>query len=224
MNVTFPDNYASEQLAGKAAAFAVTAKSVESPGTVTIDDAFATSLGLESLDKLREAVKARIAQEHAGASRQKLKRALLDQLDALHKFEAPPTLVEEEFKNVWNTVLSDLKSQNRTFEDEGTTEEKASDEYRGIADRRVRLGLVLAEIGEKNNIKVTDEEMSRALVERVRQYPGPGEGSVGLLPEESQCARQRQGADLRGKGGRLPGRAGRGHGEAGDQGRALQGR
>jgi len=172
VNVTFPENYASEQLAGKAAAFAVTAKSVESPGTLTIDDAFATSLGIESLDKLREAVKARIAQEHAGASRQKLKRALLDRLDASHKFEAPPTLVEEEFKNVWNTVVADLKSQNRTFEDEGTTEEKASVEYRSIADRRVRLGLVLAEIGEKNNIRVTEDEMSRAIVERVRQYPG----------------------------------------------------
>ena len=172
VNVTFPANYASEQLAGKAAAFAVTAKSVESLGTVTIDDAFATSLGLESLEKLREAIKARIAQEYAGASRQKLKRALLDQLDTLHKFEAPPTLVEEEFKNVWNTVVADLKAQNRTFEDEGTTEEKASAEYRGIADRRVRLGLVLAEIGEKNNIKVADEEMARGLAERARQFPG----------------------------------------------------
>jgi trigger factor len=172
VNVTFPQNYASDQLAGKAAAFAVIAKSVESPGTVTIDDAFATSLGLESLGKLREAVGARIAQEHAGATRQKLKRALLDKLDVLHKFEAPPTLVEQEFENVWNTVVSDLKSQNRTFEDEKTTEEKARAEYRDIADRRVRLGLVLAEIGEKNNIRVTDDELSRAIVERVRQYPG----------------------------------------------------
>jgi trigger factor len=172
VNVTFPENYASDQLAGKAAAFAVTAKSVESPGTVTIDDAFATSLGLESLDKLREAVTARIGQEHAGATRQKLKRALLDKLDILHKFEAPPTLVEQEFENVWNTVVADLKSQNRTFEDEKTTEEKARAEYRDIADRRVRLGLVLAEIGEKNNIRVSDDELSRAIVERVRQYPG----------------------------------------------------
>jgi trigger factor len=172
VNVTFPENYNSEKLAGKAAAFAVTAKSLEAPGPVTIDEALATSLGLESLDKLRAAVKERIAQEHAGLSRQKLKRALLDQLDAMHKFEAPPSLVEQEFNNVWNTVLSDLKTQNRTFEDEGSTEEKAREEYRAIADRRVRLGLVLAEIGEKNNIKVTDEEMSRALMDRVRQYPG----------------------------------------------------
>jgi trigger factor len=172
VNVTFPENYQSETLAGKAAAFAVTAKSIEAPGPATVDDALATSLGLESLDKLREAIKARIGQEHAGLSRQKLKRVLLDQLDTMHKFEAPPSLVEQEFNNVWNTVLSDLKSQNRTFEDEGTTEEKAREEYHGIADRRVRLGLVLAEIGEKNNIKVADEEMQRALMERIRQYPG----------------------------------------------------
>ena len=150
----------------------MTAKSLEAPGPANVDEALATSLGLESLDKLREAIKARIGQEHAGLSRQKLKRELLDQLDTMHKFEAPPSLVEQEFNNVWNTVLSDLKSQNRTFEDEGTTEEKAREEYRGIADRRVRLGLVLAEIGEKNNIKVADEEMQRALVERIRQYPG----------------------------------------------------
>jgi trigger factor len=172
VNVTFPESYASETLAGKAASFAVTAKSIEAPGPASVDDALATSLGLESLDKLREAIKARIGQEHAGLTRQRLKRALLDQLDTMHKFEAPPTLVEQEFNNVWNTVLSDLKSQNRTFEDEGTTEEKAREEYRAIADRRVRLGLVLAEIGERNNIKVGDDEMQRALMDRIRQYPG----------------------------------------------------
>jgi trigger factor len=172
VNVTFPENYQAEKLAGKAAAFAVTTKSIEAPGPASVDDALATSLGLESLDKLRDALKDRIAQEHGALTRQKLKRALLDQLDTMHKFEAPPSLVEQEFNNVWNTVLSDLKTQNRTFEDEGTTEEKAREEYRAIADRRVRLGLVLAEIGEKNNIKVSDEEMQRALVDRVRQYPG----------------------------------------------------
>jgi trigger factor len=127
---------------------------------------------LESLDGLKATVKERLEREHAAASRQKLKRTLLDKLDELHKFTPPPTLVEEEFDRVWSTVLSDLKSQNRTFEDEGTTEEKAKVEYRSIADRRVRLGLVLAEIGEKNGIKVTEEELSRAVVERARQFPG----------------------------------------------------
>jgi trigger factor len=97
---------------------------------------------------------------------------LLDELDKQHKFDPPPSLVEQEFNNVWGTVMSDLQSQNRTFADENTTEEKAREEYRGIADRRVRLGLVLAEIGEKNNIKVTDDELQRAIVEQARQYPG----------------------------------------------------
>src|SRR5262249_25165504 len=92
--------------------------------------------------------------------------------DRLHKVCAPAALVEEEFKNVWGTIMSDLQSQNRTFADEGTTEEKAREEYRAIAERRVRLGLVLAEIGDKNNIKVADDELSRAIVERARQVPG----------------------------------------------------
>lgn len=172
VNVTFPADYAAQKLAGQAASFEVVAKSIEKPEEIATDDAFATSLGMESLDKLRQAVRDRIGQEYGAASRQKLKRELLDKLDVLHKFEAPPSLVEQEFANVWNTVLADLKSQNRTFDDEGTTEEKAREEYRGIADRRVRLGLVLAEIGDRNNIKVNDDEVSRAVIERARQYPG----------------------------------------------------
>ena len=152
--------------------FEVTAKSIEAPGEVTIDDAFAKSLGLETLDKLKDAIKDRLTREHAAASRQKLKRVLLDRLDELHKFDAPPTMVEDEFNNVWKTVLSDLESSGKSFADEGTTEEKAKAEYRAIADRRVRLGLVLAEIGEKNNIKVNDEELSRAAADRARQFPG----------------------------------------------------
>jgi trigger factor len=172
VTVTFPANYPTAALAGKQAEFEVVAKSIEAPGAVTIDEALATSLGMESLDKLKTLVKERIAREHAGASRQKLKRQLLDQLDAMHKFDPPPTLVEDEFTNVWNAIESDLKQQGRTFADEGTTEEKAREEYRGIAERRVRLGLVLAEIGEKNNIKVADDELSRAIVERARQVPG----------------------------------------------------
>ena len=172
VKVTFPSNYMNAQLAGKDAEFNVTAKTVEAPGTVSVDDAFAKQLGLDSLDKLKEAVKGRLQQEHAGLSRQRVKRQLLDKLDEMHKFALPPTLAEEEFKNVWNAVDSDLKGQGRSFADEGTTEEKAREEYRGIAERRVRLGLVLAEIGERNKIAVTDEEITRAIVERARQVPG----------------------------------------------------
>ncbi|MGB6996723.1 MAG: trigger factor [Pseudolabrys sp.] len=172
LKVTFPARYMKEDLAGKAAEFVVTAKSIEAPGKVTADDDFAKSLGLESLAKLRDAVKDSISREHAGMSRQKLKRALLDELDKLHKFEPPPTLVEEEFDRVWKSVLSELETERKTFADEGTTEEKAKVEYRAIAERRVRLGLVLAELGEKNNITVTEDELSRAVMERARQFAG----------------------------------------------------
>jgi trigger factor len=171
-DVKFPDDYRATALAGKDATFVVTVKAVEAPGSVAIDDDFAKTLGLESLAKLKDAVKERIAREHSLMSRQKLKRALLDQLDERHKFEPPPSLVEQEFENVWAQIEKDLKEQNRTFADEGTTEEKAREEYRGIANRRVRLGLVIAEIGEKNNIKVTDDQLRAAVMEQVRQFPG----------------------------------------------------
>ena len=172
IKVTFPAHYQAAHLAGKDAEFAVTAKSVEAPGTVAVDDEFAKSLGLESLDKLREAVREQITRDHTAATRQKVKRALLDELDKMHKFEPPPSLVDEEFNRVWHTVLQEMENERKTFADENTTEEKAKEEYRAIAERRVRLGLVLAEIGEKNNITVSDEELNRAIMERMRQFPG----------------------------------------------------
>jgi len=172
LKVTFPAHYMKQDLAGKAAEFVVSAKSIETPGAVVADDDFAKSLGLESVAKLREAVKENISREHATMSRQKIKRALLDELDKMHKFEPPPTLVEEEFDRVWKSVLSELETERKTFADEGTTEDKAKAEYRAIAERRVRLGLVLAEIGEKNTIAVTEDELSRAVMERARQFAG----------------------------------------------------
>ncbi len=172
VNASFPQNYLSANLAGKAASFQVTAKSVEAPGTVTVDDEFAKSLGMESLAKLKEAVKDRLSREHAEVTRRRLKRGLLDALDARYKFDLPPSLVEQEFANVWRTLLADLEAQGRTFADENTTEEAARDEYGKIAERRVRLGLVIAEIGEKNDIKVSEEELTRAIVDRARQFPG----------------------------------------------------
>ncbi len=172
VKITFPPAYAKAELAGKEAEFEVTAKSIEAPGSVEINEEFAKSLGLDSLDKLKEAIRARLAQELTVVSRQRIKRQLLDKLDEMHRFALPPTLAEDEFKNVWNAVEGDLKAQGRTFADEGTTEEKAREEYRAISERRVRLGLVLAEIGEKNNITVTEEELTRSIVERARQVPG----------------------------------------------------
>jgi trigger factor len=172
IKVMFSSEYSNAQLAGKDAEFDVTVKSIETPGAVSMDDAFAKTMGLESLDRLKQAVRERLQRDLTAASRQRLKRQLLDQLDERHKFALPPTLAEQEFNNVWNAVEGDLKAQNRTFADEGTTEEKAREEYRAIADRRVRLGLVLAEIGGKNGISVSEQELSRAVVARAQQVPG----------------------------------------------------
>jgi trigger factor len=172
LKVSFPKNYASEKLAGQPAEFETTATLIEAPGETKIDDEFAKTLGLESLDKLKEAARERLVAEFAGATRQRVKRALLDRLDDSHKFEAPPSLIEEEFNLMWNSIKAEMESSGKTFADEDTTEEAAKEEYKKIADRRVRLGLVLSEIGEKNKITVTDDEVSRAVIERARSMPG----------------------------------------------------
>jgi trigger factor len=172
LKVPFPKNYANAELAGKDAEFETTATLIEAPKDKVIDDEFAKSLGLESLDKLKEAARERLTAEYGAASRQKVKRTLLDRLDEAHKFEAPPSLVDEEFNLMWNSIKAEMESAGKTFADEDTTEEAANAEYRKIADRRVRLGLVLSEIGEKNKISVTDDEVSRAVIERARQMPG----------------------------------------------------
>jgi trigger factor len=172
LKVSFPKNYASEKLAGQPAEFETTATSIEAPQATEINDEFAKTLGLESLDKLKEAARERLTAEFAGATRQRVKRMLLDRLDESHRFEAPPSLVEEEFNLMWNSIKAEMESSGKTFADEDTTEEAAKVEYRAIADRRVRLGLVLSEIGEKNKITVTDDEVSRAVIERARQMPG----------------------------------------------------
>ncbi|MBR0943186.1 trigger factor [Bradyrhizobium liaoningense] len=172
LKVSFPKNYMNDKLAGKPAEFETTATSIEAPQDVAIDDEFAKTLGLESLDKLKEAARERLAAEFAGATRQRVKRALLDRLDEAHRFEAPPSLVDEEFNLMWNSVKAEMDSAGKTFADEDTTEDAAKEEYRKIADRRVRLGLVLSEIGEKNKITVTDDEVGRAVIERARSMPG----------------------------------------------------
>lgn len=172
LKVSFPKNYMSEKLAGQPAEFETTATLIEAPQDLAIDDEFAKTLGLESLDKLKEAARERLVAEYAGATRQRVKRALLDRLDEAHRFEAPPSLVDEEFNLMWNSVKAEMDSAGKTFADEDTTEDKAKEEYRKIADRRVRLGLVLSEIGEKNKITVTDDEVGRAVIERARSMPG----------------------------------------------------
>ncbi|MBK5197174.1 MAG: trigger factor [Methyloceanibacter sp.] len=172
VDATFPEAYPEANLAGKTARFEVKVKEVAAPETPAVDEDFAKGLGVESVEKLRETVKKRLDQDRSQASRLKLKRALLDALNEGHSFDLPPTLVDNEFQAIWHQVTADLERAKRSLADEGTTEEKARQEYQDIAARRVRLGLILSEVGGRSQITVTDDEVSRALLERVRQFPG----------------------------------------------------
>jgi trigger factor len=172
VKVSFPANYQAPGLAGKDAEFDVTAKGVESAGELVVNDDLAKQYGMEDLSKLKEAVKITMSSELEGAARRKMKRKLLDALDAKYTFDLPPTLLQQEFDAIWNNVTTEMKAANKTFEDEDTTEVKAREDYQKIASRRVRLGLVLAEIGEKAAVQVTDDEVSQGLVARARQFPG----------------------------------------------------
>lgn len=172
VKVAFPDDYAAAHLAGKPAEFATKVTGIQAPGELVVDDEWAKKLGIDSLDKLKEIVKEQIAAQYAGATRAKVKRALLDKLDEQYTFDLPEKLVDGEFENIWNQAQAELQQQGKTFADEGTSEDEAKADYRKIATRRVRLGLVLSEVGEKREVKITDEEVQRALIERVRQFPG----------------------------------------------------
>lgn len=172
VKATFPENYAMRALAGKTAEFDVVVKEVSKPEALVIDDEFAKSFGAESLDAMRKTLRDRISADYARASREKVKRKLLDALAARFDFEVPQGLVDQEFSQIWTQVENEQKSTGKTFAEEGTTEEAARAEYLSIAQRRVRLGLVLAEVGQKADIKITDEEMSQALFNRARSFPG----------------------------------------------------
>ncbi|MGI9414405.1 MAG: trigger factor [Hyphomicrobiales bacterium] len=172
VEVTFPEGYGVEYLAGKPAQFAVTVKEVSRPVEAEINDEFANRLGFEDLAKMREAIADRVSQEFDMVSRAQLKRQLLDRLDEVYDFALPQRLVDQEFEQIWQQVTRELEQSGQSFEDEDTTEDEAREEYRGIAERRVRLGLVLGEIGDKSDVSVSDEEVNRALMERIRQFPG----------------------------------------------------
>lgn len=169
VNVTFPEAYGAKNLAGKAAVFACTVKAVKGPKAAEIDDALAKKFGAEDLDALKAQVTERLEAEYVGASRAVLKRSLLDQLDAMVKFDLPSALVDAEAAQIahqlWHEENPDVQGH-----DHGATE--PTDEHKALAVRRVRLGLLLAEIGRKAEISVTDAEMTQAVLAQARQYPG----------------------------------------------------
>ena len=172
LNVKFPDDYNDAKLAGKDAVFTAKVKEVSKPGPLAVDDELAKKLGLDSLATLKDRVRDQLKADFARASRMHLKRRILDALDAAHSFSLPPTMVESEFDAIWKAVEAELTREGKTAADEGKTEEELKKEYHDIAERRVRLGLVLARIGEQNGISLTQDEVNRAIAARARQFPG----------------------------------------------------
>ncbi len=172
LNVSFPEDYQAENLAGKAAVFEVKVHEVRAPKTPELDEEFAKGLGLESLEQLRGLVKDQLTAEHANASRSKAKRDLLDKLDAAHDFDLPPGMVEQEFSQIWQQLQAEMDAGRVGDEEKSKPEDELKAEYRKIAERRVRLGLVLAEMGRVSDVRITEQEVNQALVREARQYPG----------------------------------------------------
>jgi trigger factor len=172
VTVTFPTPYHNEALAGKEAVFKVTAKALGTPAPAEVNDALAIKLGFESIDKLREVITQQMQRELDQMARLRLKRELLDKLAGLAAFPSPQNLVDIEFGAIWQRVEADLKSGNVDEEDRGKDEATLKSEYRAIADRRVRLGLLLSEIGRAANIQVTQQELTQALRQEAARYPG----------------------------------------------------
>jgi trigger factor len=190
VNVTFPEDYQAEHLKGKAVVFAVKIKDIKGAVDSKADDAFAERLGLENLEKLRELLKSNLEEQYAGASRFKLKRALLDQLDEKHDFLLPPKMVEAEFANIWAQVEQDKTAGSLPPEDAEKTDEQLKTEYRKIAERRVRLGLVLAEIGRANNVQVTDQELAEAMRREAMRYGAQAQQIFDLFRQNANAQAQ----------------------------------
>jgi len=187
VNVSFPENYGAQHLAGKAAVFACTVKAVKSPKEAEINDELATKFGAESLEALKKQVAERLEAEYTGASRAVLKRGLLDQLDALVKFDLPPSLVEAEANQIAHQLWHE---ENPHVHDHNHGAIEVSDEHKALAERRVRLGLLLAEIGRKADVQVTDAELTQAVLNQARQYPGQERQFFEFIQKNPQAQQQ----------------------------------
>jgi trigger factor len=190
ISVTFPEDYGAAALAGKAAEFEFQVKAVKKPKAAKVDEDFAKQLGLDTLEALKAAVKGQIQQQYDRMSRFKAKRALLDVLDTGHDFPLPPRMVESEFESIWRQVEAEKTSGELSDEDKAKTDEQLRAEYRKIAERRVRLGLVLAEIGQLNGVTVSDQEVNAALIAEARRYPGQEQQVLEFYRNNPQASTQ----------------------------------
>jgi len=188
VDVTFPAEYAAQELAGKAARFEVTCKALKRPVLPEIDDAMATSLGFENTEKLRNTVRETLQREYDSMARMKIKRALLDRLSERADFPVPQGMVDAEFNQIWQRVEADMKAGKLDEDDKNKDEDTLRGEYRAIAERRIRLGLLLSEIGRTNNIAVSGEELARAMRQEAARYPGQEQQVMEFFRKTPQAA------------------------------------
>ena len=172
VKVTFPADYPRRELADKQAVFDVEVKELRQLLPATVDDELAKSLGLDSLEALRQRVREQLESEYGAASRTRLKRQLLDKLAENHNFEMPPGMVEAEFQQIWSQVEADRQAGRTDPDDKDKSEDELKAEYRTIAERRVKLGLLLSEIGRRSQVEVKQDEIGRAVMSEARRYPG----------------------------------------------------
>ncbi|MEM8849038.1 MAG: trigger factor [Pseudomonadota bacterium] len=187
VEVTFPEEYQAEHLAGKAAIFDCAIKEVKKPAKAKIDDDMAKGYGAESLDALKEQIKERLAAEYQGAARQVVKRQLLDQLDELVTFDLPPSLVEAEASQIAHQLWHE---ENPDVPDHDHAKIEPTDDHNKLAERRVRLGLLLAELGQKEGVEVSDAEMTQAIMTQARQYPGQEREFFQFIQQNAQAQQQ----------------------------------
>jgi trigger factor len=188
--VSFPDDYGAEHLAGKEAVFSCTIKAVKAPAEAKIDDELAKQFGADDLDALKAKISERLEAEYAQASRAVLKRGLLDALDKVAQFDLPPSLVDAESKQIAHQLWHDANKEQTDAQDHNHPEIERSEESDKLAVRRVKLGLLLAEIGQKAAIEVTDQEMTQAVIEQARQYPGQERAFFEFIQKNQQMQQQ----------------------------------
>ncbi|WP_405111224.1 trigger factor [Phaeobacter sp. BS52] len=187
VTVTFPEEYQAEHLAGKEAVFSCTVKEVKAPKAAEINDELAQKFGAEDLAGLKGQISERLEAEYAGAARAVMKRGLLDKLDDLVSFDLPPSLVEAEAKQIAHQLWHE---ENPEVQGHDHEEIEASDEHNKLAERRVRLGLLLAELGQKAEVEVTDAEMTQAIMQQARQYPGQERQFFEFIQQNAQMQQQ----------------------------------
>ena len=187
VTVSFPEEYGAEHLAGKEAVFTCTVKEVKEPVAAEINDELAQKFGAEDLDALKKQIAERLEAEYAGASRAVMKRALLDELDKMVSFELPPTLVEAEAKQIAHQLWHE---ENPDVQGHDHDEIEPTEEHTKLAERRVRLGLLLAELGQKAEVEVTDAEMTQAIMNQARQYPGQERQFFEFVQQNAQMQQQ----------------------------------